>query len=105
MQPTLVIIDDESLIRKVLRHHFERKGYRVLEASTASEGIHLVREEAPHVVLLDLKLPDVDGLTALDRIKENQPDSAVIVLTAHGTYEKAVEAVKRGAEDFLIKEP
>jgi len=105
MEPTLVIIDDESLIRKVLRHHFERKGYRVLEASTASDGIQLVREEAPHVVLLDLKLPDEDGLTVLDRIRESQPDSAVIVLTAHGTYEKAVEAVKRGAEDFLIKEP
>jgi two-component system, NtrC family, response regulator AtoC len=105
MQPTLVIIDDESLIRKVLRHHFERKGYRVLEAPNAAEGIHLVGEEAPDVILLDLKLPDTDGLTALDRIKESQPESAVIVLTAHGTYEKAVEAVKRGAEDFLIKEP
>ncbi|MCH7896302.1 MAG: sigma-54-dependent transcriptional regulator [Candidatus Methylomirabilales bacterium] len=105
MQPTLLIIDDEHLIRKVLRHHFERKGYRVLEASTASEGLHLVREETPDVILLDLKLPDLDGLTALDRIKEIQPESAVIVLTAHGTYEKAVEAVKRGAEDFLIKEP
>ena len=105
MQPTLLIIDDEHLIRKVLRHHFERKGYRVLEAPTASEGLHLVREETPDVILLDLKLPDLDGLTALDRIKEIQPESAVIVLTAHGTYEKAVEAVKRGAEDFLIKEP
>lgn len=105
MQSTLAIIDDEPLIRKGLRHHFERKGYRVLEASTASEGIHQVQEEAPDVILLDLKLPDMDGLAALDQIKESQPDAAVIVLTAHGTYEKAVEAVKRGAEDFLIKEP
>ncbi len=105
MQPTLVIIDDEPLIRKVLRHHFERKGYRVLEASTASEGIHLVREDGPDVILLDLKLPDLDGLAALDRIKGSQPDVAVIVLTAHGTYEKVVEAVKRGADDFLVKEP
>ena len=105
MQPTLLIIDDEPLIQKTLRHHFERKGYRVLGASTASEGISLVRDETPDVVLLDLRLPDLDGLEALDRIKDSQPDGAVIVLTAHGTYENAVEAVKRGAEDFLIKEP
>ena len=104
MHPTLIIIDDEPLIRKSLRHHFEQKGYRVLEAANAAEGINQVREEAPDVILLDLKLPDLDGLTALDRIKESQPDSAVIVLTAHGTYEKVVEAMKRGAEDFLIKE-
>jgi DNA-binding NtrC family response regulator len=105
MKPTLAIIDDETLIRQVLRHHFERRGYRVLEASTASQGIHLVREEDPDVILLDLKLPDMDGLSTLDQIKTSQPESAVIVLTAYGTYEKAVEAVKRGAEDFLIKEP
>lgn len=105
MKPTLAIIDDETLIRQVLRHHFERRGYRVLEASTGSQGIQLVREEDPDVVLLDLKLPDLDGLNTLNQIKTSQPDTAVIVLTAHGTYEKAVEAVKRGAEDFLIKEP
>lgn len=105
MKPTLAIIDDETLIRQVLRHHFERRGYRVLEASTASQGIQIVREEDPDVVLLDLKLPDLDGLSTLNRIKTSQPDTAVIVLTAHGTYEKAVEAVKGGAEDFLIKEP
>lgn len=105
MKPTLAIIDDETLIRQVLRHHFERRGYRVLEASTASQGIQIVREEDPDVVLLDLKLPDLDGLSTLNRIKTIQPDTAVIVLTAYGTYEKAVEAVKGGAEDFLIKEP
>ncbi|MFQ5846948.1 MAG: sigma-54-dependent transcriptional regulator [Candidatus Methylomirabilales bacterium] len=105
MESTLIIIDDEPLIRKTLRHHFERKGYRVLETGTASEGINLVREDAPDVILLDLKLPDLDGLTALEQIKGSQPESAVIVLTAHGTYEKAVEAVKRGADDFLLKEP
>ncbi|MFQ5802473.1 MAG: sigma-54-dependent transcriptional regulator [Candidatus Methylomirabilales bacterium] len=105
MKPTLAIIDDETLIRQVLRHHFERRGYRVVEASTASQGIQIVREEDPDVILLDLKLPDLDGLSTLHRIKTSQPDSAVIVLTAYGTYEKAVEAVKRGAEDFLIKEP
>ena len=59
MQPTLLIIDDEPLIQKTLRHHFERKGYRVLGASTASEGISLVRDETPDVVLLDLRLPDL----------------------------------------------
>ncbi|MEA3509645.1 MAG: response regulator, partial [candidate division NC10 bacterium] len=105
MKPTLAIIDDETLIRQVLRHHFERRGYRVLEASTASQGIQIVQEEHPDVILLDLKLPDLDGLSTLNRIKTSQPDTAVIVLTAYGTYEKAVEAVKGGAEDFLIKEP
>jgi DNA-binding NtrC family response regulator len=105
MQPTLLIIDDEPLIRKSLRHHFERKGYRVLDAASASQGLHLTQEEGPDVILLDLKLPDLDGLTALERIKGIQPDAAVIVLTAYGTYEKVVEAVKRGAEDFLVKEP
>ncbi len=105
MQPTLLIIDDEPLIRKSLRHHFERKGYRVLDAASASQGLQLTQEEGPDAILLDLKLPDMDGLTALERIKGIQPDAAIIVLTAYGTYEKVVEAVKRGAEDFLVKEP
>lgn len=102
---TLLIIDDETIIRRSLRHHFERKGYRVAEAGTGREGLALVQQEDPDVVLLDLKLPDSDGLTILEKIKRTASDVAIIMLTAYGTYEKAVEAMRKGAEDFLIKEP
>ncbi len=105
MTPTLLIVDDEATIRRSLRHIFQAKGYRVLEAKNGVEALTLAQEEAPEAILLDLRLPDCDGLDLLDKLKIATPEAAIIVLTAYGTIEAAVTAMRRGAEDFLEKDP
>ncbi|HEY7676586.1 MAG TPA: sigma-54 dependent transcriptional regulator [Candidatus Methylomirabilis sp.] len=103
MPPTLLVIDDEETIRRSLRHFFSRKGYRFLEAETGAQGLTLVQDQAPDLVLLDLKLPDTDGVTLLGKIRETSPDTAVIMVTARGSIESAVAAIKAGATDYLSK--
>ncbi|MBI3988055.1 MAG: sigma-54-dependent Fis family transcriptional regulator, partial [candidate division NC10 bacterium] len=105
MTPTLLIIDDEATIRRSLRHIFEAKGYRVLEARNGAEAFTRTQDEAPEAILLDLRLPDCDGLDLLDKLKAADPEAAIIVLTGHGTIEAAVTAIRKGAEDFLEKDP
>ncbi len=103
MPPTLLVIDDEETIRRSLRHFFSRKGYRFLEAETGALGLAQVQDQAPDLVLLDLKLPDTDGLTLLGKIRESSPETAVIMVTARGSIESAVAAIKAGATDYLSK--
>jgi len=103
MPPTLLLIDDEETIRRSLRHFFSQKGYRFLEAGTGAQGLALVQEQSPDLVLLDLKLPDTDGVTLLGKIKESNPEAAVILVTARGSIETAVAAIKAGATDYLSK--
>ncbi len=103
MPPTLLVIDDEETIRRSLRHFFSRKGYRFLEAETGAAGLAQVQDQAPDLVLLDLKLPDTDGLTLLGKIREASPETAVIMVTARGSIESAVAAIKAGAADYLSK--
>ncbi|HEU5394177.1 MAG TPA: sigma-54 dependent transcriptional regulator, partial [Candidatus Methylomirabilis sp.] len=103
MNPTLLIIDDERTIRLSLRHHFQKKGFRVVEAGTAAQGLAAAAEHGPDVVLLDLKLPDLDGLATLEKLRGTHPDAAVIMLTGHGKIKDAVAAMKMGAVHFLTK--
>ncbi len=103
MNPTLLIIDDERTIRLSLRHHFQKKGFRVVEAGNAAQGLAAAAEHGPDVVLLDLKLPDLDGLATLEKLRATHPDAAVIMLTGHGKIKDAVAAMKMGAAHFLTK--
>ena len=103
MPPSLLVIDDEETIRRSLRHFFSRKGYRFLEAETGTQGLTLVQDQAPDLILLDLKLPDTDGVSLLGKILESNPDTAVIMVTARGSIESAVAAMKAGAKDYLSK--
>lgn len=99
----ILIVDDQPSVRFGLRSLLEGEGYRVLEAETGEQALAAVTESAPQLILLDLRLPDANGIDLLTRIKEIDDDVPVIMLTAHGTIETAIHALKNGAENFLTK--
>jgi DNA-binding NtrC family response regulator len=103
MKPKVMIVDDESVIREFVKIYLEGIGYEVSEAADAAALKAFYGGPQPDVVLLDLKLPDADGLTLLPQMKKNWPEAEVIVLTGHGSFEAAVEATKRGAYHFQQK--
>ena len=99
---TLLIVDDEDLVRWSLRERFTRDGCTVIEAATAADAIRRL-EPGVDLVLLDMRLPDGDGLEVLRRIKELAPDTPVILMTAFSSVESAVEAMKLGAYSYVAK--
>jgi two-component system, NtrC family, nitrogen regulation response regulator GlnG len=101
--PTLLVVDDEQHIRYSLRKVLQGDKGEVLTAGTAAEALSLVRERHPDVVLLDLQLPDRSGLQVFQEIHAHDPKRPVIFITAHGTTETAIEAMKGGAFDYLVK--
>jgi len=99
----ILIIDDERPILMTLEALLQRHGYRVDTAPNASQGLKLLKSKSPPLVLLDLQLPDADGLETLDRIKAELPGIQVIILTAHDSLNNAIESIKRGAYHFISK--
>ena len=99
---TVLVVDDEQLIRWSLTERLRAEGHDVLEADTGASALEQLREGID-LVLLDFKLPDIDGLTILKKIKEFDPDILVILLTAYASVETAVEAMKEGAYHFANK--
>ena len=99
----ILILDDEDALRAIIAQRLTRKGYEILEAGTAKEGLSLLKETLIDAVLLDIKLPDGDGLILLPKIKQLQADLQVVMLTGNGTIESAIEAMKLGAYDYLTK--
>jgi two-component system response regulator AtoC len=103
MGATVLIIDDETFLCRQLEKALSQEGYNVISAFTAKEGIEIANKESPAVVLLDLKLPDSDGLGVLQSIAGLEPYPSIIFMTAHGNVEVAVSAIKMGAYDFIEK--
>lgn len=101
--PSILVVDDKDSMRSMLTETLIEEGYRVDAADTGKKAIDLVHNKSYDLVLTDLKMPDVDGLTVLREIKEVEADTAVILMTAYGTIEDAVAAMKLGAIDFLTK--
>src|SRR5205823_11832032 len=99
----ILIIDDEQPVIMTLEALLKRHGYQIDTAPTASQGLKLLKSKSPSLVLLDLQLPDADGLEMLDRIKTELPDMQVIILTAHDSLHNAIESIKRGAYHFISK--
>jgi two-component system, NtrC family, nitrogen regulation response regulator NtrX len=101
----IFVIDDEPAIREMLRMILEYEGYDVEDLEDGPLALQRIREGAPDAVLLDIKMPGMDGMEVLERIKEFDVRIPVVMLTGHGTIETAVEATKKGAYDFLPKPP
>jgi two-component system response regulator PilR (NtrC family) len=99
----ILIIDDERPILMTLEALLGRHGYQVETATTASLGLRAMNADRAALVLLDLQLPDADGLETIDRIKTDFPDAQVIILTAHDSLNNAIESIKRGAFHFISK--
>jgi two-component system response regulator AtoC len=102
-RPVIAVVDDEALFRSWLCENLGAEGYTVEEAETGEEGLDLVGRVAPALMLLDLRLPDTSGVELLERIREVDRDIVVVMVTAYGEIETAVQAVKAGAYHFLEK--
>jgi two-component system nitrogen regulation response regulator NtrX len=99
----ILVIDDESAIRDSLRMTLEYEGYEFLGAATGQEGLALAEREAPDLVLLDVKMPGMDGIDVLERLRNLNDQLPIVVISGHGTISTAVEATKKGAWDFIEK--
>lgn len=103
--PNILIIDDEKAIRKTLSEILSFEGYKIDEAVDGEEGLKKYKEKTYDVVLSDIKMPKIDGLDFLQKALESNPDVPIIMISGHGNIETAVEAVKKGAYDFIQKPP
>ncbi len=99
----ILVVDDEHLIRWSLEQNLKKQGYEVFIAGSGEDALRLVRDESPDLVLLDIQLPGINGLEVLEKIKDQEDDVIVIMVTALGVLETAVKAMRMGAYDYLNK--
>ncbi len=102
---TILVVDDEKSIRITLRMILEYSNYTVQEAANGTEALSSARKRRPDLVLLDIKMPGMDGMEVLESLHQDYPDLPIIILSGHGSVQTAVQAVKIGAFDFLEKPP
>jgi DNA-binding NtrC family response regulator len=99
----ILVVDDELSIRESLSGWLQQDGYQVETAASGPATLDKIRENRYDIMLIDVKMPGMDGLTLLKKIKEADPDTAIVMMTAHGAIQDAVEAMKFGAYDYLLK--
>ena len=103
--PKVLVVDDESSIRRTLREILEYEDFHVEEAEDGEEALEKIRSQQYELVLLDVKMPKIDGMEVLETVANEMPEQAVVMISGHGTIETAVEATKLGAFDFIEKPP
>ena len=99
----VLVIDDDPEMLDLARFHLEKNGYEVTSAETGAQGLRLVAEHRHEVALTDLKLPDIDGIELVMKLKESSPATEVIMITGYGAVTEAIEATKAGAFYFMEK--
>ncbi|RZB38453.1 MAG: hypothetical protein SRB2_00201 [Desulfobacteraceae bacterium Eth-SRB2] len=99
----MMLVDDEERFLSTAKKLLEKKGYDVVTASSGAEALEKIRVQNIHVVILDVKMPGMDGIATLKEIKKRFPLTEVIMLTGHATMESAVDGLKSGAIDYLTK--
>jgi len=100
---SILIVDDEDAQRSILKGYLEKKGYKIYSASSGTEGIKFVQNNLIDIVLSDFKMPDKTGLEVLEEVKKINPEISFVILTAYGTIEDAVKAMRLGAFDYISK--
>lgn len=100
---SILIIDDEQTQREVLKGYLDKKGYRTFTASSGNEGIAVTKQEQIDIILSDFKMPDKTGLEVLEEVKKMNPEISFVLMTAYGTIENSVKAMRLGAYDYLTK--
>ena len=103
MKKTILLVDDEPDIREVLSLPLSDLGYRVSEAETGDQALKIFRAMQPSIVLTDIKMPGMDGIELLQKIKHENPYTEVIMITGHGDMELAIRSLKNDATDFITK--
>ncbi len=99
----VLLVDDDNTFRRVMGAELTRRGYTVTAAASGAEALEQRARVTPDITLLDLRLPDMDGIEVLKRLHEKEPGAPVVVLTAHGTIDTAIQAIRLGAQDYLEK--
>lgn len=100
---TLLIIDDDEVVRESLAAYLEDSNFKVLQALNGLQGLQIFESEQPDLVICDLRMPQIDGLELIRRIRQTASETPIIVLSGAGVMSDAVEALRLGAADYLIK--
>lgn len=103
MKRKILVIDDDASLRRVLEYNLQEEGYEVFACASGEEGLRLADEHGPELVITDMKMPGMDGLQVLKEVRGRFPDTLVIIITAFGAIDAAVQAMKSGAYDYITK--
>ena len=101
--PTIMVVDDAAFMRMRCKKLLTQSGYDVLEAATGAQAVETYKKSKPDAVLLDITMPDMDGLTALKEMKKLDPDVRIAMVSAMGQQSVVMDALKSGARDFVVK--
>jgi len=99
----ILVVDDEADMRWILTNVLKKKGYRTITADDGKKAVQKVIENNPDIILLDIRMPEMDGIQVLEKVREINPSVLVIIITAYGDVKNAVQAMKLGAYDYVIK--
>jgi len=103
MKPRILIVDDEDTIRYFLKLELEQAGYEAWDAASGGRALRLLQTRAFDAVILDLRLPDISGQEVMHHCREHAPETSIIIITAYATLDSAIDALRHGAHDYILK--